>query len=109
MRISDWSSDVCSSDLCAGYFAIQPAPPVLHHALCIIGDIVRRIGLRAIGDDLHQRLRAARGQALLEILRYHHKAAQAARDDPFRDLAPVMSEGDVQIADRKSTRLNSSH
>src|SRR3546814_18218782 len=49
MRISDWSSDVCSSDL-------------------------------------------------LEILRYHHKAAQAARDDPFRDLAPVMSAGDVQIA-----------
>src|SRR3546814_8286584 len=29
MRISDWSSDVCSSDLHGGHGAVQPAHPVL--------------------------------------------------------------------------------
>ena len=37
------------------------------------------------------------GQALLEILRDHHKSAQIARDDLVGDFAPVMGEGDVQI------------
>src|SRR3546814_5885910 len=30
MRISDWSSDVCSSDLITQYIALQPEQPVVH-------------------------------------------------------------------------------
>src|SRR3546814_4237400 len=43
MRISDWSSDVCSSDLVGRQFvegAVQPAVPFGRHAARIIGSII---------------------------------------------------------------------
>lgn len=82
---------------CLGRLDTEAAPPGLHDALRIVSYIVGGIGLRAVGYDLHQRLDPTVGQALLEILRNHHKAAQAAGDNPVRDLPPVMDESDIQI------------
>src|SRR3546814_8971471 len=56
MRISDWSSDVCSSDLCAGWLAVSADRPdnrgALHRYRRCIGPCVRpyallRLPLRA--------------------------------------------------------------
>src|SRR3546814_3409177 len=91
MRISDWSSDVCSSDL------HQPPEIALVGAVAFL----RGGGLRARGrllgrqlDLLGDRVDASLDTAGIIIgleLRCHHVA-----DDPARQ-------------DRKSTRLNSSH
>src|SRR3546814_17706714 len=51
MRISDWSSDVCSSDL-AGQFAKEdPAWILVHHRRA-----ARRVGAQIVEDALHRRL-----------------------------------------------------
>src|SRR3546814_5945499 len=64
MRISDWSSDVCSSDLAHGQ--VPPAAPVEigHDRLAadlVEGDVLRRVAGR--GGDGH------RGEDLVRILR----------------------------------------
>src|SRR3546814_2909573 len=87
MRISDWSSDVCSSDL-----------DRLHR---LTPFFVRNADHR---DLLHRRVAEDRAFDLgrIDIL--------AAGDDHV--LYPVVDEEiavGVEIADRKSTRLNSSH
>src|SRR3546814_1875389 len=99
MRISDWSSDVCSSDLehadDVGRLVADdgPAQPVPQHRH---GDATGVVGFR-LAVDLVQLLRAVHavgndagavleGPALLAHVPVHHR------------------EGD-----RKSTRLNSSH
>src|SRR3546814_2585175 len=119
MRISDWSSDVCSSDLrllllaCKGGLDLPLA----------LGRQALRLGLGA-GDDLlgllyrlallalvagEQRLRLlAQALRLFDLgpdLR--DTGIQAAEDRPFRGL----EDGDDEDheGDRKSTRLNSSH
>src|SRR3546814_14170956 len=48
MRISDWSSDVCSSDLIEGHCA--PQPRGLHVAAVFAADVVERM------TDLPQRM-----------------------------------------------------
>src|SRR3546814_16094475 len=69
MRISDWSSDVCSSDLSPGFGQLDP-PPMAHKQFCLKlvleqGDMSRErrlgeveIGRRArdvpIFGDLHE-------------------------------------------------------
>src|SRR3546814_11096819 len=75
MRISDWSSDVCSSDLALGVDSghIRPGPAIAEQDL----DALRRqIGpLRVADDDVRQYLaakadplgRIARGNAAAEI------------------------------------------
>src|SRR3546814_11604625 len=47
MRISDWSSDVCSSDLLAR--ALDP--PLLHQQLAIVVHVAVVGGDRAVGDQ----------------------------------------------------------
>src|SRR3546814_10132259 len=107
MRISDWSSDVCSSDLRA--------------------EVVERFQIAARADDIfgfgefeaaaaaflvgafervcHLRRRYAKGGELLRIdddLILAHHAADA------RDLGAARNRFEFE-ADRKSTRLNSSN
>src|SRR3546814_1598030 len=85
MRISDWSSDVCSSDLIdqmrkhrspggAGQPRVEPLIHMLHH----VGDHAR---------------------ALFEFPQYLPFALLAMAEHPAHQLP----------RDRKSTRLNSSH
>src|SRR3546814_5879163 len=98
MRISDWSSDVCSSDLLAGEH--QPALALVRHLVAVLvaaeeerdeglaGDVGALVGGFAdqVGDLLHR-------HADLEL----GELAIGCRNT--RDLA----------LDRKSTRLNSSN
>src|SRR3546814_2845181 len=105
MRISDWSSDVCSSDLLLGDAAAEAEREARLHLLHILriavalGQVPRHAQGAATRDDrdLVQRVimfdverdeRVAGlviGGRLLLVLGHHHRA------------------------DRKSTRLNSSH
>src|SRR3546814_19888264 len=57
MRISDWSSDVCSSDLLAVVFAVMARPDMLQHAdrddaviLGVEGAVVAQVELHPVGD-----------------------------------------------------------
>src|SRR3546814_9302079 len=129
MRISDWSSDVCSSDLRAGRNARRgPAGTIRTRALDRLAP--QRIdapwGEHRVDE---QRLVAARaldigGKAVIEesAERIHlvpcdgqprrHRMA-AARDEQSRFLRGEDRGAQIDAADRppdrKSTRLNSSH
>src|SRR3546814_3555762 len=94
MRISDWSSDVCSSDL------------ELHAAFAGVG--VHRLAL-AVADHRRQRR--------LIVAKLVDRGQIAREDRP--DQSDTKQTGEREIAepaepaprpqDRKSTRLNSSH
>src|SRR3546814_3504922 len=113
MRISDWSSDVCSSDLRVGDRA--GAAIVLQH---LVRPGIREAGeqvggaVAEIGDEMAVELDQERGATLGDQVA---GAAQGvdlvALDVDLRQvrrhlLAP---EDRIQSQDRKSTRLNSSH
>src|SRR3546814_4290272 len=91
MRISDWSSDVCSSDL------IDPVIIAFDRQRKAIRRReaqrrVDRIGVEAIGVLVEQRV--GQETILLTVRGGNPEPQHIARDRP---------------ADRKSTRLNSSH
>src|SRR3546814_942109 len=91
MRISDWSSDVCSSDLVPEHDPTQDLLLAQHGAFAPIG----RLRL-----DTAQRFYAA------------HIDATAAPGFTLQDMverADVFVEQLAIHRDRKSTRLNSSH
>src|SRR3546814_10066236 len=104
MRISDWSSDVCSSDLADG--AVDLAHVVVQQHVGGAG----RIDAQARADD------AGAGE-----VRLHHVGLEEAvekladRHGPEADglahlaLAEVVEALAEEQQDRKSTRLNSSH
>src|SRR3546814_6565003 len=112
MRISDWSSDVCASDLGARH-------DVGGHAEMFIG--VKMAGARDAALDLveyeHQvALVANVAQRLEEGLRRGADTALALNrlDEETRTIVIDEVERGVdvverRIGDRKSTRLNSSH
>src|SRR3546814_7110121 len=81
LRISDWSSDVCSSDLCC------PHPPIdrfAGHGVCrSFGLSEKDVGIRSIEVDFTD-------------------------VDPLVVKVHRVQPGE-QLVDRKSTRLNSSH
>src|SRR3546814_2839637 len=90
MRISDWSSDVCSSDLLVGDF--------LGH----VGFVV--LGQHLLGDE-GVAAHVAGGDHRLVL-------AEQVRQDPgvdHRHLRVAVGDGELHLQDRKSTRLNSSH
>src|SRR3546814_2930781 len=130
MRISDWSSDVCSSDLPERNCPLRrlfmeahldrrrvdamPRHPLIEPP-CAVGAQIAGEGT-AEGDDLFDRLR----QALCDLARV--KPAKAPADDgdgtmplgkqrsalhhPLDQAGP---QSPVPSQDRKSTRLNSRH
>src|SRR3546814_3962499 len=119
MRISDWSSDVCSSDL--------PQGEVRHHIADMVaatGDLRAAAAVVIDGPDAQADARTAgqrpqvahdgggperaaeMGEAWCEVGHLHDTVAAVveARHQDGR-IAAVM----LLRADRKSTRLNSSH
>src|SRR3546814_3844529 len=99
MRISDWSSDVCSSDL--------PVTPGIGHADWLA------VRSNDVGDDKDLR-------PLLVIVSVKHIAVErpkaAAEGELLLGRQTLISEDDRAVMvvggfdlDRKSTRLNSSH
>src|SRR3546814_9884770 len=75
MRISDWSSDVCSSDLLAVLDDDQPGVALLRHMGVDVDTEVERLALRQridgiarfdrVDDDLRNRLHRAEGGVAL--------------------------------------------
>src|SRR3546814_19915275 len=84
MRISDWSSDVCSSDLALGVDSghIRPGPAIAEQDL----DALRRqIGpLRVADDDVRQYL-AAKADPLDRIARGNAAAVELIADELVGD------------------------
>src|SRR3546814_3867091 len=100
MRISDWSSDVCSSDL------IRAAIDALDH------DIVTLLSERMRYIDAAARVKQERDtvrdeQRKAEVIA--HAVETAAQMGLPTDLASALYEQIVEYSDRKSTRLNFSH
>src|SRR3546814_2175488 len=103
MRISDWSSDVCSSDLVVG----EPDPgQQLVDLLFAAGLVAADAGLAA--DAQWQGDILARSQVVeqAEVLEHDPYAPPQQGGLPAREAGHVAPE---QRQDRKSTRLNSSH
>src|SRR3546814_7217723 len=108
MRISDWSSDVCSSDLEVQLVVVVEEPDLA------VGGVMQRVGVLGghlqevvvAGVDAHAVVDVL-GEPRLRLavaLQAHHLEAdhQAIAD------AVAVAGGEVGV-DRKSTRLNSSH
>src|SRR3546814_7783553 len=89
MRISDWSSDVCSSDL---------AP------IDALRDIMDRDARRG-----PQRDRAADRRAAEQIVPQAQRQADPHRPHFSAQKLPAQEKEQTERGDRKSTRLNSSH
>src|SRR3546814_9199636 len=101
MRISDWSSDVCSSDL----LGKRLGEHIVHFAESLAE---RTRGIADLGNGIAAILEAAAGRG-------HHRVLHRARQKmqcPAPGIALVVDvalhDGEHR-ADRKSTRLNSSH
>src|SRR3546814_4815485 len=103
MRISDWSSDVCSSDLdrddvarlrLVDRNALEPAE----------GEQLRR----AAGFD-HLAVHVERVDRLVDLDRPRLDAAGQDAPDEIVAVEQGREEGEGAVLDRKSTRLNSSH
>src|SRR3546814_7266701 len=106
MRISDWSSDVCSSDL-------RIVPGWRAALLCGSADLAYATGLRA-----GKRYVLFNGALECSLIVCDPIARPRAAANP--DATQTLSEGATMVAnrlrknlrsckDRKSTRLNSSH
>src|SRR3546814_9288610 len=119
MRISDWSSDVCSSDLDFAETVVPELEPAIG------GEHPERLEqiVEGRGADAQQRVARARKLHLLGAILEHqqqpaigqrlreHPQMRAARQVPMlldRNLVGVEPGASLGIA-RKRTRLNSRH
>src|SRR3546814_3766926 len=131
MRISDWSSDVCSSDLAlpskgarlgalAGFSAMQGLSPVWS------GEQGMK-GMGNEGNGCSKAIGGRRNSAAIPLIPYspyspsllpvfqHPRHNRSCR--PIHQLPGMLERsgvlrvrvGDLRVGDRKSTRLNSSH
>src|SRR3546814_4506080 len=101
MRISDWSSDVCSSDLHAGGDRAGQAAvlPARLQVLCV--------------DERDEEAAAGNDQAARALCGQPRGDAEGA-DGPLQEgegqsCGRLSAEPVADTGDRKSTRLNSSH
>src|SRR3546814_7855194 len=113
MRISDWSSDVCSSDLLLLGGTLHDDRMRAEEV-----DVDRRGGGKAAtagGDPVHHRHRLRDAEPRAAIFLGHGDAEPTAVGhgavEIFRKLAAIVAVEPIFIVvgDRKSTRLNSSH
>src|SRR3546814_9256382 len=107
MRISDWSSDVCSSDLDGGAgMALQGGLQVPARRGGLVLDQAGA-GLEELAIGELRRAAAGLGGAAIPVGGLAVALAHAAAGLVLR--GEQLGRGDVAAADRKSTRLNSSH
>src|SRR3546814_1268305 len=106
MRISDWSSDVCSSDLAVALDVAQMGPCRLQATLANLDDPRLDDG----APNPEGRVAVARGEDAPDAGAAPDTIAMEGGAAGLRSaahLAPGQRHGTEQ--DRKSTRLNSSH
>src|SRR3546814_5957338 len=106
MRISDWISDVCSSDL-AAFKALRKANALRRRQLGWDAAAARRkVGalLAAFAQPLAGAPQATLGEQMVFVV----SMPQGGTDAVAQVLATHAQAGHVE-KDRKSTRLNSSH
>src|SRR3546814_9420239 len=118
MRISDWSSDVCSSDLIKADVVHLAGGDHDRSRLAHLGkgvDVVERIAGFAQIDEQDVRARRNRQRldriaqaALVDLLR-RPAVFDDDRPEHFRRLLAADEGGERFAQDRKSTRLTSSH
>src|SRR3546814_6120748 len=118
MRISDWSSDVCSSDLAEVRLVLEPKsrnvdPEMLMESLFRQTDLESRISLNM---NVLDATNTPRVMSLPEVLRafLDHRQVVLRRRTEFRlreieRRLEILAGYPVAYLDRKSTRLNSSH
>src|SRR3546814_10740121 len=98
MRISDWSSDVCSSDLYSLSFSPVLGTHLLPENEHVFNDAIPGVdityGFRLDGEE----------NTWADLL----NAREVGLSFSFRDFSRLAGHLDTS-ADRKSTRLNSSH
>src|SRR3546814_8221093 len=97
MRISDWSSDVCSSDLLA---CTRPGDVVLDpfFGTGTTGAVAKRLGRKWIGIE--------REEDYIEVALERIEAALPLDESALTIMQSAKAQPKV---DRKSTRLNSRH
>src|SRR3546814_9311571 len=111
MRISDWSSDVCSSDLVpiAAAIIAAPAKDPGYTPESLIAALKRNIAHPQVAFDRLRSDAPIDGGHLLRKLRHSlDTAAGIAKALPDEAIGKFYIH-DARIVDRKSTRLNSSH
>src|SRR3546814_10244957 len=103
MSISDWSSDVCSSDLLA-YRQFVKANNMTDReaALTLLADNYSPLRERAL-----EIFRTRFAERPLVVDKWFAIQARAARSDTAEQVERLSMQAD--FTDRKSTRLNSSH
>src|SRR3546814_6686828 len=105
MRISDWSSDVCSSDLFGGSLSETHAEKI-----CKVMDLAMKTGAPIIGLNDSGGARIQEGVVSLGgYADIFYRNTQASGVIP--QLSAIMGPcaGGAVYSDRKRTRLNSSH
>src|SRR3546814_2431668 len=108
MRISDWSSDVCSSDLQTGVTALWTVGRLSQHASRAFGEGARHFSDQAaLIEGLQQALSERDQQGPLQVLVKGSRSS--AMEHVVAALCPATAQEGGDHADRKSTRLNSSH
>src|SRR3546814_3374327 len=99
MRISDWSSDVCSSDLIGVdpyYLSYKAQQLGMLPRVVLAGRSINDGMSNYLADEVHSRLGKA-GRVLMLGLTFKE------------DVPDLRNSKVVNVIDRKSTRLNSSH
>src|SRR3546814_10433749 len=111
MRISDWSSDVCSSDLRLSRTDFKKGPPFRRKQR---GQL--RNEATVVVQSVHPRKQRAGRFIIRDIARkpgrafYIGRVAKNAMEAARQGLRPIAAnKGGAVTQDRKSTRLNSSH
>src|SRR3546814_13393552 len=95
MRISDWSSDVCSSDLAQLIVVTVPLAIVLH----LRDEVLRRTEriARQRNIDLHWNKAAVRGDIAFMLACVTHRSAKQCLSRPFIDRKSVVEGKSVSV------------
>src|SRR3546814_1037422 len=108
MRIIDWSSEVCSSDLIHDIHACQYVPkpdPSGYRELCERYAIDPCASL--FFEDMARNLKPAKAIGMTTV--WVNNGSEAGNVDAHSDFIDYETHDLAPFLDRKSTRLNSSH